>query len=146
MGTVALSKVLNVREKEKVDAQKAYSQAMASFEEVATHLYQLLKKKEKAEETYEESMYETTSIEVIRQQMDYIDVLSKKIMNLQHKVQKAREEMDVKHGKLKHAHVEVKKFERIIENRIQTEEEITKKQDEITMDEISIQQYLSHTN
>lgn len=146
MGTVALSKVLNVREKEKTDAQKAYNQAIESFEEVATHLYQLLKKKEKAEETYEESMHETTSIEIIRQQMDYIEVLSKKIMNLQREVQRAREEMDVKHGKLKHAHVEVKKFERIIEKRIQTKEEIMRKQEELTMDEISIQQYLSHTN
>lgn len=145
MGTVTLTKVLNIREQEKMDAQKAYNQSLKTFEEIATRLYMLLKKKEAAEETYEVSIQDSMQIEKIRQQMDYIEILSRKIVDLERDVQKAREEMNLKHSKLENAHVEVKKFEKIIENRQQTKAEMLRKQEEATMDEISIQQYLSQT-
>lgn len=143
MSIETLNKVLNVREKEKLDAQKAYNLAIKSFEDVATQLYNLLKEKEEAEETIEASFQEPTSIMLIKQQVEYIEILSQKITKLQTEVQKARDEMNQKHGKLTAAHVEVKKFEKIIEIRRKTEEEILKKQDEAFMDEISIQQYIS---
>ena len=143
MGTTTLTKVLHIREMEKIDAQKAYNQSMESFEEVATRLYQLLKKKEDAEESYEESIQETTPIEIIRQQMDYIEMLSRKIVKLEQDVQNARMEMENKHGKLKDAHVEVKKFEKIIQIRKQSAKEMEKKLEKETMDEISINQYLA---
>src|SRR5699024_7797239 len=138
-----------------------------------TRLYQLLKKKEDAEESYEESIQETTPIEIIRQQMDYIEMLSRKIVKLEQDVQNARMEMENKHGKLKDAHVEVKKFEKIIkikkkkkkkkkkngkikddhvevkkfkkkiQNRKQSAKEMEKKLKKKTMDEISIKQYLA---
>lgn len=145
MGTVTLTKVLNIREQEKMDAQMAYNQSLKTFEEIATRLYMLLKKKEAAEETYEVSIQDSMQIEKIRQQMDYIEILSRKIVDLERDVQKAREEMNLKHSKLENAHVEVKKFEKIIENRQQTKAEMLRKQEEATMDEISIQQYLSQT-
>lgn len=143
MSTVALSKVLNVREKEKVDAEKAYNLAIKSFEEVATRLYTLLKKKEEAEEDFERTFKEPKSIEMIKQQGEHIEILSQKIAKLQQEVQKARNEMDQKHGKLTTAHIEVKKFEKVIESRLETEKEIERKKEEAFLDEISIQQYLS---
>ncbi|MBU5466777.1 flagellar export protein FliJ [Virgibacillus sp. MSJ-26] len=143
MSTVALGKVLTVREREKVDAQKAYNLSIKSFEDVATRLYTLLKKKEEAEETYEASFHESTSIDMIKQQVEYIENLSYKIASLQEQVQKARSEMEQQHGKLTAAHVEVKKFEKVIETRRKTEEEVEKRREEAFLDEISIQQYLS---
>ena len=143
MGTTTLTKVLHIREREKIDAQKAYNQSMESFEEVATRLYQLLKKKEDAEVAYEISIQEPTPIEIIRQQMDYIEMLSRKIIKLEQDLQKARTEMENKHGKLKDAHVEVKKFEKIIQIRKQSAKEMEKKLEKETMDEISINQYLA---
>src|SRR5699024_2966025 len=143
MGTTTLSKVLHIREREKIDAQKAYNQSMESFEEVATRLYQLLKKKEDAEVAYEISIQEPTPIEIIRQQMDYIEMLSRKIIKLEQDLQKARTEMENKHGKLKDAYVEVKKFEKIIQVRKNSVEEMERKRERETMDEISINQYLA---
>ncbi|OZU90319.1 flagellar export protein FliJ [Virgibacillus indicus] len=144
--TVVLSKILNVREKEKNEAQKAYHQAMDFFEKVANQLYLLLKKKEAAEESYETYIHTTTSLDRIREQLAYIERLNNQIMRLQQDVQKARSEMETKQLKLTDAHVEVKKFEKIIELRKQSEEEIFKKAEKMSMDEISIQQYLSHKN
>lgn len=146
MSTVALNKVLNVREREKDDAQKAYNLAIKSFEDVATHLYTLLRKKEEAEEIYESSFREPTPIDKIKQQVAYIENLSQKIVVLQQQVQKARSEMAHQRGMLTAAHVEVKKFEKIIETRLKTEEELERKQEEAFLDEVSIQQYISRVN
>lgn len=144
--TVVLSKILNVREKEKNEAQKAYHQAMDFFEKVANQLYTLLKKKEAAEESYETYIHTTVSLDRIREQLAYIERLNNQIMQLQQDVQKARSEMESRQLKLTDAHVEVKKYEKIIEFRKKSEEEIFKKAEKMSMDEISIQQYLSHKN
>ncbi|WP_164668993.1 flagellar export protein FliJ [Virgibacillus doumboii] len=145
-GTVALSKILHVRESEKKDAQKAYQQSIDFFEEIATQLYNLLRKKEIAEESYESYLGQTTAIDKIREQVAYIETLNKQIMQLQHEVQNARNEMETKHGNLTSAHVEVKKFEKIIEHRNQENEELLKKNEKAIMDEASIQQYLNQKN
>ncbi len=141
--TVALSKILNVRENEKRDAQKAYQQSIDFFEEIATQLYNLLRKKEVAEESYEGYLHQTTPIDRIKEQVAYIEILNSQIMKLQHDVQKARNEMDTNHDKLTNAHVEVKKFEKIIEHRHKVDEELVKKSENAQMDEISMQQYFN---
>lgn len=141
--TVALSKILNVRENEKRDAQKAYQQSIDFFEEIATQLYNLLRKKEVAEESYEGYLHQTTPIDRIKEQVAYIEILNNQIMKLQHDVQKARNEMDTNHEKLTNAHVEVKKFEKIIGHRHKEDEELIKKNENAQMDEISMQQYFN---
>ncbi|WP_099158098.1 flagellar export protein FliJ [Virgibacillus ndiopensis] len=142
--TVALSKILHVRENEKLDAQKAYQQSIEFFEDIALQLYNLLRKKEVAEESYEDYLQRTTAIDKLKEQASYIERLNKQIMQLQESVQKARSEMESKQEDLTNAHVEVKKFEKIIEHRQQDHDEKVKKLENITMDELSIQQYLSH--
>lgn len=144
--TIALSKILHVRENEKKDAQKTYQQSIDFFEEIATRLYTLLRKKEIAEESYEGYLQQTTPIDKIREQVAYIEILNKQITQSQSEVQHARNEMETKHGKLTNAHVEVKKFEKIIEHRDQEIDERSKKNEKAMMDEASIQQYLNQKN
>lgn len=140
---VALTKILNVRESEKKDAQIAYHESMARFETVATKLYDVLRRKELAEDTYEGYLQATTAIDIIKEQATYIEVLNKHILTLQHDVQQARSLMEGKQGKLADAHVEVKKFEKIIDIRKEAEKAVILKMEKASMDEISIQQYLS---
>lgn len=139
---VALSKILNVREREKHNAQKDYHQSIEYFEGVATQLYTLLKKKEKAEEAHEEYIQTTIAIDKIREQMAYIEALNKQILQLQREVQTARTEMESKQVMLTDAHVEVKKFEKIIMYREKEQKELIQRNEKISMDEISVQQYL----
>ncbi|WP_430785929.1 flagellar export protein FliJ [Virgibacillus flavescens] len=143
---VALSKILNVREQEKHDAQKKYHRSIEYFEGVATQLYTLLKKKEDAEGAREEYIQHTIPIDKIREQLAYIEMLNKQILQLQQEVKVARSEMEEKQVILTDAHVEVKKFEKIITYRRKEQEEIIQKNEKIFMDEISVQQYLNQKN
>lgn len=140
--TIALSKILRIREKEKMDAEKSYQQSMAFFENIATRMYTLLKRKETAESSFERGMQDIIPIEKIKEQVAYIEELNKQIINLQAEVNKARNEMDVKQGKLTDAHIEVKKFEKMIAHRKQVKKEELQKYENEAMNEISIQQYL----
>lgn len=141
--TVAISKILHVREREKKDAQLAYHQSMEFFEKVASQMYTLLKKKEVAEETQENHIQKITPIDKIIEQTTYIEMLNKQIMKLQYSVKKARQEMEKNQVKLTDAHIEVKKFEKIVEFREKEQKEIAYKREQASMDEISIQQYLA---
>jgi len=144
--TVALTKILDIRENEKQLAQKAYQQSMESFEKIAKKLYNVLRTKESAEETYDHYIQATTPIEQIKEQAAYIERLNRQINELQYLVQRARSDMESKQIELSDAHVEVKKFEKIIEIRKDTEEKERKRLESAFMDEISITQYLSHKN
>ncbi|WP_217585606.1 flagellar export protein FliJ [Lentibacillus saliphilus] len=142
--TLALSKILRLRETEKKDAQKRYEQSTRTFEEIATELFQLLKKKEKAEDSYDHHIKQSSQIETIREQLSYIDVLNGKIIALQQDVQVAREKMENHQEKLTHAHVEVKKYETIIRRREWAHEKQLARIETNMMDEASTQQYLKN--
>ncbi|MEI3597121.1 MULTISPECIES: flagellar export protein FliJ [unclassified Oceanobacillus] len=142
--TVSLTKLLNVRENEKKVAQKAFLNSQEAFEKVATKLYELLKKKEMAEESYDEFIQDQTPLERIKEQITYIENLNDAIIHLQREVQFARTQMEQKQQHLTDAHIEVKKFESIIEKRKQQETDRRAKLEKAFMDEISINQYLSN--
>lgn len=144
--TVALSKILTVREREKKDAQLLYHQSIENFEKTATRLYDLLKRRENAEDSYNVFLEGTASIDRIMEQTTYITAMNKQITTLQYSVQKARSTMEAKQEKLTDAHVEVKKFEKIIESRETEQKKMALKLEQASMDEISIQQFLSRKN
>lgn len=144
--TATLSKLLHIRENEKKEAQKAYHQSMNFFEGIATQLYTLLKRKENAEDSYDDCLSTTSSVEIIKEQVAFIELLNNQIMNIQQQVQIARSDMEFKQVKLSDAHVEVKKFEKIIDTRKKSEEEMEIKREKASMDEVSIQQYLRYKN
>lgn len=136
-----LHKILSIREQAKKDAQMEQITAQNYFEKVATQLYNLLKTKEKAEETLRANMGTTLAIEKIKEQSTYIDTLNKHIIQLEKQVQKARREMELKQKVLTEAHIEMKKIEKIIERRTEEQKQFEKKQQMNLMDEISIQQF-----
>src|SRR5699024_5899998 len=140
--TIAVFKILRIREQEKMDAEKSYQQSMAFFENIATWMYTLLKRKETAESSFESGMQDIIPIEKIKEQVDYIEELNKQIIKLQTEVNKARNEMDAKQSKLTDAHIEVKKFEKLIARRKQVKKAVLQKYENEAMNEISIQQYL----
>src|SRR5699024_6676345 len=84
------NKDFNVRELEKSTAEKSYYQSMEVFESIAKKLYTALKKKEDAEDSYEQSLQSSTSIDIIKEQSLYIEMLNSQILTLQVQVQKAR--------------------------------------------------------
>lgn len=137
------SKLLDLKEKEKDHAQKAYHQSMDNFEDVAMNLYTLLKKKEDAEQAYDTSLQGNMTIEEIRKQNRYIDTLTKQIAAVQYDVQRARNDMETKQSELTDAFIEVKKYEKIIAYREKERMEQLKKTETQTMDDISIRQYLA---
>jgi len=144
--TKSFVKILHVREREKMDAQKAYQQSMDFFEQIATKFYHLLKKKEKAEESYDELIQYSTTLEKVKEQAVYIEKLNKQIVHLQQEVAQARNEMESKQSELTDAHVEVKKFQHIIDSRNNSQIEKEKKLQRNQMDAISLQQFISYKN
>lgn len=136
------SKILNVREKERKDAEIAHQKSIQTFEEVATKLYELLKKKEAMETIYTNSRQKIT-IDRLREQQDYIASLKQQIVSLQQSVSEARMKMDTNQKYLSETHIEVKKFETIIDIRKKERQKIEQKLEQSSMDEVSMQQYLS---
>ncbi|MFA1820674.1 flagellar export protein FliJ [Virgibacillus oceani] len=144
--TKSFVKILHVREREEMNAQKAYQQSIDIFEQIATSFYHLLRKKEKAEMSYDELIQHATTLDKVKEQAAYIEKLNKQIVQLQSEVQQARNEMESNQSKLTDAHVEVKKFQNIIESRNNSEIEKEKKLERNLMDEVSLQQYISYKN
>lgn len=141
---VTLSKVLHVRENEKKVVQKAYKDAIDSFEQVATELYYLLKQKEEIEELYDQYIESKVPIDRVTQIIEYLKELNGQIIDLQSKVHIARSNMESKQLQLSDAYVEVKKYEKIIEHLKREEMNELKKKEKAFMDEVSMFQYLRH--
>ncbi|TXL67681.1 flagellar export protein FliJ [Cerasibacillus terrae] len=139
----SLSKLLILREREKDDAQKAYHLSMETFEDVASKLYKLLKRKENVEEEQDTILQTKITIEQLRIQNAYIEKLTKQIAKIQNEVQIARNDMELKQSQLTDAYIEMKKYEKIIELQEEEEKKKIKHNENMAMDEISMRQYIS---
>lgn len=140
--TIALKKILDLRNEEKNKALLEQKKAVDQFEKVAKQLYTQLKTKETAESTLIQ-MYERSEIILkIREQTIYIDALKNKINELQKEVQIARNDMEEKQHIVTEKHVELKKVETMIEKREQKAKEEAALAEMKQMDEISLNQYI----
>lgn len=144
--TAMLHKLLHIREQEKKEAQRKRLEAVNQFEQVATQLYEALKSKESAEKELQSNIQVTATINEIKDQSTYIEALTQQIIDLQRRVDLARQELNKKDEKLTEAHVEVKKIEKMIERRLQKQKELEKKREQNEMNEISIRQYISQAS
>lgn len=144
--TKSFVKILHVREQEKKNAQKAYQQSTDFFEQTATRFYHLLKKKEDAEASYDELIQHATTLDRVKEQAKYIEKLNNEIIRLQQEVQQARSEMELNQSRLTDAHVEVKKFQHIIDSRKKKKLEKEMQLEQSQMDDISLKQYISYKN
>lgn len=140
---MALTTVLQVREKEKDYAQIAFNESKKRLEGILTELYSVLKKKETIEKEQAITLADKIPIDMLKEQQSYIESLNNKIIQLQRKYEQAKRELERKQIHLTEAHVEVKKFEKMIENRLIEEQKETRKLEQDLMDDLSIRQYLN---
>ncbi|MDC3416394.1 flagellar export protein FliJ [Aquibacillus salsiterrae] len=136
-------KILTVREREKNVAQSAYSQSVESFEKIANQLYELLKQKEAMEENYQVQLCGNGTVSTLLSHSDYLLRLKAQIALLEKKVNKARTEMNGKQEELTEAHKEVKKIEKLMEQKRQYDLTIKWKQEANLMDETSVLQFIN---
>ncbi|WLR46948.1 flagellar export protein FliJ [Halobacillus litoralis] len=140
-------RIRDLRDREKQKTQKLYQEAVNHFEKHAEELYECLKKKETAEKRFEQEMkYHTVRADAIVRHQRYIQGLQETIDHLQPVVQKARINMQQKQAKLSQAHMEVKKFEKIVEHKRDEQWHLMKSEENKQMDELSMQQYLNFQN
>lgn len=140
-------KIKDLRDREKQEHQKKYQRAVENFEQKATTLYETLKKKEVAEQSFEEQLsLSTVQAASFIQHQQYIEKLDQRITALQPEVNHARNQMYEKQTHLTDAHVEVKKFEKIIERKVEKQKQWIKEEEHKFMDELSMQQYLNFQN
>lgn len=140
--TVALHKILHIRENEKKHAEQIHQQSVKKFERLAIKMYETLKKKEEAEEEYESTISYSVSIEKMGQYTHYIEQLNQEVSFMQKQVNDARNIMDNSQQVVTNAHIEMKKVEKIIDMRNEENKQIIQKKESRFMDELSMQQFL----
>ncbi|KYG89507.1 flagellar biosynthesis chaperone [[Bacillus] sp. KCTC 13219] len=113
--TYRFEKILVVREQEKNESEIAYKESVRVFEEVATRLYDLLKKKEDLISFQQERLTIGASIDEISHYANFIDSMEKTIADVQEKVVQARSKMNWHEQKLLEKNLEVRKFEKMRE-------------------------------
>lgn len=138
----ALQKILQVRENEKKNAEQLHAQSVQNFEEIAMNMYNVLKKREKTNEAYDDNIQDVVSIEKMEQHTRYIEQLNHRLTYLQRQVNEARSVMEQKQVLVTEAHMEKKKIEKLIETRNKRYEAERKRQENAFMDELSMQQFL----
>ncbi|OIJ17836.1 flagellar export protein FliJ [Anaerobacillus alkalidiazotrophicus] len=137
-----LQKVLEVRENDKLVAEKEFAIATRQFEEAATRLYELLKKKEDYEKHYNNRIEAGIPIFQIQQSYSLLTRLQEQIDQLQYTTQKARENMNRKQNLLVEKSVELKKYEKMKQIKYEEYLEEEKRLENTLMDEISVQLFV----
>ncbi|WP_185971010.1 flagellar export protein FliJ [Alkalicoccobacillus porphyridii] len=138
----SLQKLMDIKEREKETAESAYAEAVRTFEEVATTLYHLLKRKESLEADARARLEEQVSILDIQSMQTSMLFLQEAIQKQQLMTQQAREQMEWKQQQLVDASFEHKKHEKIREKKYMQFTLEEKRLDQMQMDEISIQRFV----
>ncbi len=134
-------KILDVREQEKTQTELTYKESVKQFEEVATKLYDLLKKKEDLLAYQNERLTIGASIDEINHYARFIDSLEKTIEDIQKKVVQARVKMNWHEEKLLEKNIEVKKYEKMREKDMQVFQIEQERIEVIRLDELSSMAY-----
>ncbi|QEA00309.1 flagellar export protein FliJ [Lysinibacillus fusiformis] len=134
-------KVLTIREQEKNETEMAYKESVRSFEEVATKLYDLLKKKEDLIAFQQDRLTVGSSIDEIHHYARFIDSLEKTIADVQQKVIQARAKMNWHEDKLLEKNLEVRKFEKMREKDFKLFQQEQDRIESLFLDEVSLLTY-----
>lgn len=130
-------KILDVKEQEKTESEIAFKESIQVFEEIATKLYELLKKKEDLTAYQQERLQVGSSIDEINHYSKFIDSLEKTIEDVQQKVVQARAKMNWHEQKLLEKNLEVRKYEKMRENDFERYKEDQQRIEAIQLDELS---------
>ncbi|NLY79969.1 MAG: flagellar export protein FliJ [Lysinibacillus sp.] len=139
--TYRFEKVLTIREQEKQQTEMAYKEAVRSFEEVATQLYELLKQKEDLISYQNERLKTGATIDEIHHFTKFIDSLEHTINEVQQKVIQARTKMQWFEQKLLEKNLEVRKYEKMREKDFLAFQEEQNRIEAAYLDEISSLMY-----
>lgn len=135
--TYRFDKLLTIRDQEKKETEMAYKGAVRDFEEVATKLYDLLKKKEDLLVYQQERLQFGASIDEIHHYARFIDSLEKTIADVQQKVVQARAKMNWFEEKLLEKNIEVRKYEKMREKDLEAFKIEQNRLETIQLDELS---------
>ena len=130
-------KILDVKEQEKTESEIAFKESVQVFEEIATKLYELLKKKEDLLAFQQERLRIGSSIDEINHYSRFIDSLDKTIEDIQQKVVQARAKMNWHEQKLVEKNLEVRKYEKMRENDFERYKEDQLRIETALLDELS---------
>lgn len=135
--TYRFEKILVVREQEKSEFETAFKESIQIFEEIATKLYDLLKKKEDLITYQQERLKVGSSIDEVNHYSRFIDSMEKTITDVQQKVVQARAKMNWHEQKLLEKNLEVRKYEKMRENDLGQFKEEQQRIEAIQLDELS---------
>ena len=130
-------KILDVKEQEKTESEIAFKESIQVFEEIATKLYDLLKKKEDLIAYQQQRLQVGSSIDEINHYSKFINSLEKTIEDVQQKVVQARAKMNWHEQKLLEKNLEVRKYEKMRENDLERFKEDQQRIEAIQLDELS---------
>lgn len=135
--TYRFEKVLNIREQEKHETEMAFKESVRDFEEIATKLYNILKKKEDLISFQQKRLEIGSSIDEISHYARFIDSMEKTIEDVQKKVVQARAKMNWHEQKLLEKNLEVRKYEKMREKDFELFKEEQNRLETIQLDELS---------
>ena len=130
-------KILIVKDQEKTESELAFKESVNVFEEIATKLYELLKKKEDLIVYQQERLKVGSSIDEINHYSKFIDSMEKTIEDAQQKVVQARAKMNWHEQKLLEKNLEVRKYEKMRENDFERFKEDQLRIEAMQLDELS---------
>ncbi|MFZ0371312.1 MAG: flagellar export protein FliJ [Halobacillus sp.] len=140
----AFHKIKDLRDRERTEQEKHHQTRVEAFEQKATQLYEVLKEKEEAEHSFHQILSKRTiQAMTFIQHQQYIERLEERIDLLQPEVQDARQAMYNSQEKLTDAYVEVKKFEKLIEQKQKKHQKWVKDEENKQMDDLSMRQFLN---
>lgn len=139
--TYRFEKVLTIREQEKQQTEIAYKESVRSFEEIATKLYEFLKKKEELISYQNDRLSTGATIDEIHHFTTFIDSLEHTIADLQKKVMQARAKMNWHEQKLLEKNLEVRKFEKMREKDFESFKEQQDRLEMLQLDELASLMY-----
>ena len=129
--------ILTVREQEKNETEQAYKESVQAFEEVATSLYELLRKKESLIAYQTERLKTGSTIDEIHQNARFLDSLKKMVDTVQQKVTQARAKMQWYEERLLEKNLEVRKYEKMKERDFEQFQQEQHRLEAIFLDELS---------
>ena len=135
--TYRFEKILVIKEQEKTETELAFKESIKVFEEIATKLYDLLKKKEDLITYQQERLMVGSSIDEINHYSRFIDSMEKTIEDVQQKVVQARAKMNWHEQKLLEKNLEVRKYEKMRENDFEQFKEDQLRIEATLLDELS---------
>lgn len=139
--TYRFDNILSIREQEKQQTETAYKESVRAFEEVATTLYDLLKKKEECITYQNERLAIGATIDEIHHFSTFINTLERSIAEVQQKVVQARKKMNWHEQKLLEKNLEIRKFEKMREKDFATFKTEQDKAEMLYLDELSSLMY-----